>query len=435
MLTYADFESPTKLTTSPLSSNQPFSDDDTMARARDLRNGDVIYPVFDGYPLGSDETSDDDMMLPNWPVAPAPLREVEPSANAATPGKSTWKAGLGSDGFKFSFDSWRPTGTMPEPQTHLTPSRRTEAGSVDSVSVAESFETPMGSRTSQRTPTMGNKNELDARRSERNMRYNALHQEQGTNNGQTKSSSPVRMHARFFFSESSAEIDPNEAQYSQMSEQQQHQHRARVGSEDSMAMSLRSASDNMEKLRALLGEIDSDGEGQSQDPITDAFTTASSPRAKKPKGSKACGIRSDSPLPSPYVETVYPLPATRVIEPLKFSSTSARDNASPNRFTVLQVGAGSTASSASDDTVADLPCMIQSHVNKENAGSGDTLDKTIDMLSSPESGYRADDNSEVQQSPGSSSGFGSGKQLPKRYHSQSGRKGRKALGEVTRNGA
>lgn len=389
-------------------------------------------------------------------MVPAPLWHGE-CGPASSPGKSTWRAGLGADGFKFSIDTWRP-GPQPiaDPQPQMTPSRRALDISIDSVSVDETFETPIGSRAStksERTPSMGNKLELDARRSERNMRYNALLQEQARQEEQKKSSSPVRMHARFFFGGSSGDLDPNEAQYfpdyssayngsHDDTPETGHQRPTRISSEDSMTMSLRSASDNMEKLRALLGEIESDTENEKRDKdeIVDAFTTASSPRSRHPINRKARAMRSDSP--SPQVSSSHPLPATPILEPIDFSPTAARGNESPNRFTVLdfQIDVGSSPASDTTATATDLPTSLpplqQSEDGKENRiGSGDTLDRTLDMLRSSESGYQADDSSMVQ-APGTTAAAGSTKQVPRRYRSQSGRtKGRRALGEITGNGA
>ena len=299
----------------------------------------------------------------------------------------------------------------------MTPLRRAVDPSIDSVSVDESFETPIGSRASTksgRTPSMGNKLELDARRSERNMRNNALHQEQQDQH--KKGSSPVRMHARFIFGGSSGDMDPNEAQYYHASSSDPARNMseensgppARIASEDSITISLRSASDNMEKLRALLGEIESDNEKQREEEIVDAFTTASSPRKHRSlsRKGKARAMRSDSPPPE--VSSSRSLPPTPVIEPVKFCPTSARDNASPNRFQVLEVEVEVVSSPASDDTTTELPTAHTQYHSKENRlGSGGTLDQTLEMLSSPGSGYKADDSSDVH-TPGS----GKEKQTP-----------------------
>lgn len=284
------------------------------------------------------------------------------------------------------------------------------------------------------------------------MRYNALLQEQARQEEQKKSSSPIRMHARFFFGGNSGDLDPNEAQYfpdyssayngsHEDTPETGHQRPNRISSEDSMTMSLRSASDNMDKLRALLGEIESDTENgkRGKDEIVDAFTTASSPRSKRPVNRKARAIRSDSP--SPQISSSHPLPATPVLEPIDFSPTAGRDNGSPNRFTVLDVEIDIVSSPTSDATAtaADLPVSVPPQQQREDdrknqVGSCDTLERTLDMLRSSESGYQADDSSMVQ-APATAPAV-STKQIPRRYRSQSRRaKGRKALGEISGNSA
>lgn len=401
------------------------SDDDTMTRAQSLCNSDIIYSGTD-YP---DDTSEDGLSPHGGPLMPSPFWHGESS-----PGKSTWKAGLGDQKFEFSYDKWRQgPQPLPEPQQQMTPSRRCMDVSIDSVSVDETWETPLGSRASTksgRTPSMGNKLELDLKRSERNMRYNALHQEQARQN-QRKTSSPVRMHARFILGGSSGDMDANEAQYypeyTTASRLQTH----RISSEDSIAISLRSASDNMEKLRAMLGDIESDCDLNAGDEVVDAFTTASSPRSKRASGRKSRGLRSDSPSPEKdIVAASHPLPATPILGPSKFSPTAPRDNTSPNRFTVLDAKVDIVSSPASDNTaIADLPTAYSGR-EENRIASNDTLDRTLDTLSSPASGYKADESSMVQTPD-------SGRKLPKRYRSQSNRKGgatgRRVLGELSGN--
>ena len=432
---------------SPVSPEQSevISDDDTMTRAESVWNSDVVYPSYDQYPPGSDEEDEGGLSPYGGPMVPGPLYHGK-SSTGSSPGKSTWKAGLGADGFRFSIDTWRPgPPPIPDPQPQTTPSRRAMDASIDSVSLDEPFETPIGSRASTksgRTPSMGNKLELDARRSERNMRYNALYQEQAQQQQEKKSSSPVRMHARFVFGGSSGDLDPNEAQYfpdyssayagsQEGTPEKTLQHQNRISSEDSITVSLRSASDNMEKLRALLGEIDSDGEkNPPEEDIVDAFTTASSPRSKLPVGRKARALRSDSPSPEPNAS--FPLPATPVIGPIRSSPTTSHADQSSNGFTVLDIEVDIVSSPASDDTAtADLPTTVTQHnIQEHRVGSGDTLDQALHVLSSLDSGYKADESSEIHLTPDA----GPGKQIPRRYRSQSNRnKGRKALAEISGN--
>lgn len=415
--------------------------DDTITRAGGLWNSDLVYPEYDEYPSDFGESSDGCFSPLGGPLRVTPPQAID-SGPVSGSGKSTWKAGLGSDGFRFSIDTWRPgTQSLPEPQPQLTPSRRTTELSIDSGSVDETFETPDGSRASTksgRSPGMGNKLELDARRSERNMQYNALHQEQTQHLQQQKSSSPIRMLARFTLGGSAADIDPNEAQYfpaystaftsSMEGTPRGARGPARGNSEDSMTMSLRSASDNMAKLKALLGEIDSDdGKPGGEEEIVDAFTTASSP-SKHQTGRKYRGIRSDSP--SPQNSPSRKMPGTLIVSPKTSSPYAARNDAFLHSFTVLDVEVDIVSSSASDNTtIVDLPTTVNQHCSEQiRLGSSDTLDQTLDMLSSPDSGYRADESSDVHSPV-------AGKHMPGRYQSQAARKGRKVLGEITGNRA
>ena len=415
-----------------------------MTQARSLWNSDVVYPGYE-YPERSDDTSEDGMSPHGGPIVPNPLWHGEVSPNSS-PGRSTWKAGLGEGGFRFSIDNWRPgPQPVPDPQPLSTLERRSMDVSIDSVSADESWETPLGSRASNhsdRTPSMGNPLEFQLKRSNRNMRYNALHQEhtqQEQSQQDKKSSSPVRMQARFIFGGSSGDMDANEAQYypdystaypgsGEGTPDKNTQLPVRVSSEDSITMSLRSASDNMERLAALLGRIDSDDDEKSNDePIYDAFTTASSPRSKYPQGRKDRGMRSDSP--SPEKMTSHPLPATPVLGP-QATPSNPHNSRSQDPFTVLDLEIEMLSSPHSDDTAtAELPTAVRIHNSseqqyaehdKENRiASGDTLDQTLDMLSSPDSGYNADESSVVQTPD--VEGEKAGKQIPRRYRSQSRR--------------
>ena len=416
-----------------------------------------MYPSYD-YAMGADgandregeNASDDDGTSPHGgPLGCLPLRQKSQSGESSPGRQSTWKAGLGDSTFTFSFDTWRPgPQPIPDPQPLSVPNRRAMDASIDSVSASEKWDTPgADSRSTQaeRTPSMGNKLDLDLKRSERNMRYNALHQEQATQQ-QQQSSSPVRMHARFIFGGSSGDMDPNEAQYfpdyssayaaSQESTPDKSVHPnasrpfdSRVGSEDSMTMSLRSASDNMDKLRALLGEADTKNTGRrdEEEAIVDAFVTASSPsprRSKLPVSKKGRNMRSDSP--SPEKRTPRPLPATPEQGPTKFSPTFARDNGSPNRFIVLDVETTVYDETPSPKTKPFDGVNDEQYGDENRVASDDTLDRTLEMLSSPDDGYDGDESTGVVSSPAE-------RQVPKRYRSQNKKGGKKVLGEVSGN--
>lgn len=161
----------------------PASDDDTCNRAQELYDSGIFLPNYDNI----DSMSYEEGMSPQrGPLAHTATAVIYTSYNPeyntdSSRARTARAAGLGDARYRFTVDNW-----LENPQTAgdpdlnpITPSRRHMHSSIDSVTESEERKTPQitpSTTTTDHTPSMGNRLDFDLKRSQRNMRYNALHQ-------------------------------------------------------------------------------------------------------------------------------------------------------------------------------------------------------------------------------------------------------------------
>lgn len=267
--------------------------------------------------------------------------------------RTTYITGLESSQFKFTVNSWlKSTSSVQEPDDAPgTPNRRSMDMSLDSVSSTEERLTPQISPTSTnpgRTPSMGNRVEFELKRSDRNMRYNALHQDR-THEHPGRLCPSVRQPLRFIVG-SSEESDQSGLRLPDFANAEIETHR--TGAADSTSFSP--------------GEP-----GSAELRWYDRILKELSPS------------REHEPLSSPVN------PWT----PLKPARATGRDKACVKRPTVF----GSTPSPLLPSSTPTITGMLLSNTSdpyrKGRDYSSDTLDDTLPLFSSPDSGYQADKSS------------------------------------------
>ena len=433
------------------------SDDDTLTRAQGLLTSDIVLPNYDNAEAFDNvENSLEECASPHGvPLTPHLFHRTNTDKTPSPlslRSRKTYTAGLGEAEFRFSFDSWLKNSSSATAfaEKPTTPNRRSLDMSIDSVSSTEERQTPQISPTStdpNRTPSMGNRLEFELTHSNRNMRYNALHQQTNQNlvaENAGQNQPPLRLPLRFMVVGSSEEVEAYEinladfeSAYASSREASPQKTRksssARVGSEDSVADSLKDAlSDNnelqkrLEKLPGIQLEIGVLG--------TNANPVLQTPEYGHSKDYNF-EYASSTSLEKPHMEKQTVSSPIELSGYNRFSPTSARSNASPVRFSELEVE-GRTPSpeqTKAFETIlssssADSPPISHNLPSKERVGSSDTLDKTLQFFSSPDSGYSADKSSVSPEGPATLRG------VPSRYRSQAKRnRVGKPLGELSRN--
>ena len=402
---------------------------DDLARAQTLLAGDIIIPSDDE---GKDwpEVSHDlvkDASTGDGSINEMPQYEATTASQNSSPGsvrtRSTWKAGLGEGNYQFSFENWvtknnNPTSTI---DAVSSSQRRANNASIDSTTSHENCETPQLSPTSaqsDRVPSMGNRLDFDLNLSQRNMRYNAIPPESKAESS-AKTSSPVRMHARFAVGGSEGNMDANEAQFfpdyssafvgsdeptPRKSQDEEAGSQPRVGSEGSVAESLWSTAVNMSNLQQMLMPPPlKPNPAKGRRSVLPSMLTEEHLTTRELSGDKSRNIRSDSPSPEKRED---------------HRGVWSWKDSSPTQF--FSIADMSALVSTQDQPIesSPLPQTSKGH----SSGSNDTLDTALDVLSSPDSGYKADQSS-GPATPGLS------RMTPCRY----GNRHRRPLGEVAKN--
>jgi hypothetical protein len=404
----------------------PVLDNDTQTRAEELLAPDIVLPDY-----GNEDLPESGLSPDGGPLAPHQVASVTrtPKDEASGPcsvHSRTYLAGLGDAQYKFSVESWlHESSRAPAPDEEpTTPSRRRMDMSLDSVSTNDERKTPQISPTTTnpgRTPSMGNKLEFDLKRSERNMRYNALHEETAEEDhgdpplwnspavqftshrtgGKAGLVVGQRRPSKFIFG-GSEELDENDVQLANFDDAFNSARetswqtpdeplKSRVESEESVAASLKDAVHNYsqleEQLEGSYNVFADPVDAAAEDPFLSP-TAASYGTFRDPLDGLCC-----SGLPSPETQpkerTSSPSSLPRSVHKTSMMTSSSAD--SPSTITAPVPG---------NDRVASL----------------DTLDESLAMFSSPDSGYQADNSS-----LGGKSSSGS-KNIPARYRSGSKRR-------------
>ena len=385
------------------------------------------------------------------------INKTQESSPRSVRSRTTYTTGLGDAEYRFSFDNWlKDSSSAPAPEEEpVTPHRRRMDMSLDSVSTTEERKTPQISPATtnpDRTPSMGNRLDFDLKRSQRNMRYNALQEEttvERPNYWVSSHHSPPR-----FMVGGSEDAGGTEIQLADFESAYPSSNvasprgtnkllPARVGSEDSVADSLKDAAYSYHQLEERLGEHPA-GEDVFADPVGTKSEAVPSPSMETCFGGLLTvehARRSGSPSPKKKPVTEHGIPSQSYgLSSRSFTPTLPRDNMSSIRFKGLPV-METTQSTPSpphiESTVqatpfssssADSPFTFVSWHSKDRVASSDTLDRSLPLFSSPGSGYQADKSS---MSPEELTGS---KNVPSRYRSKANRKGGGSpLGEISRN--
>ncbi len=374
----------------------PASDDDTHDRAEGLRAAGVLLPWSED----GQSFTEEGMSPHSGPV----YVEHQTDVSLVTPGsdesprkRRTYAAGLGEAQYQFSFENWlreSSSAASPGNQT-VTPNRRRLDVSLNTVSTNEERKTPQISPATtnpDRTPSMGNRLEFELKRSERNMRYNALQQET-TESWETATAGLSDEELRFLLGHaaedgSNLNVESDDTKVLP----------TRVGSDESVAESLKDAVHDYSQLECQLDKS-ADTSADSTATMKDPF---SSPESAMPA---PLHVSHRSPSPSP--------------EALSSDRTSRHYNPSMtnNRFALLS----SSSANSPSTVIGGLP-----HPGYRVA-SPDTLDDSLAMFSSPDSGYQADNSSIGRHDSGKE------KLTPARYRSVIKKKGGQPGRDISKN--
>ena len=435
------------------------SEEETQREAREPRAIDVALPDHDQ----EDDSTAEGLPPHGGPLIPQVYRPLEKSSNSSprsVRSRTTYTAGLGDTEYKFSLDSWlKDSSTAKAPDLErATPNRRRMDMSLDSVSTTEERTTPQISPASTapaHTPSMGNKLEFDLKRSDRNMRYNALHQEIAMEQ-LDKPFAPLRATPRFIVGGSEdteeggmkfADFERAYAGSREASPKKANQLlQDRVGSQYSVADSLKDAAFDYNQLEARLrkhpsGENVREGSAEESSATLPPLSAQSQSRAfLSPEHARRSG--SPSPKKRRSKEELPASSSSYTLNSRNFSPTLPRDNKTSNRFKDLPV-MGTTLATPSPPQIesntqnillssssADSPATLDGRTIKDRVASADSLDQSLQLFSTPGSGYQADKSS---MSPEDSSAF---KRIPSRYRSKAKRNGTGSpLGEINGNTA
>lgn len=397
------------------------SDDDTQTRAQELLASDIVLLDYDG----ADSPVPDGLSPHGGPLGPR-LYQCIQGSHTPSPGsarsRTTYTASLGDAEYKFTFDNWLRTASTahaPDDEALRTPRRRSMDVSIDSASTNDERQTQQISPVSSNadhTPSMGNRLEFDLKRSQRNMRYNALQQEtevEDMNIDPMVDRPPIR-----FILGSSEEIDANAFALADFENAYASSHagspqkdskvvQARIGSEESVADSLKEAASDYNTLEHCLDTIESDA-NISADPakVTPASTSSQSFKEWVPE----MDLEQD---PAPLSDTHPPEKSTAEwmasgVNALKSSGfvpispvTSQRESVSPIQSTKSTAMEGSPNPVQASlglqgdvsESSADSPPTRMNAYAKDRVTSSDTLDNSLHLFSSPGSGYQADKSS------------------------------------------
>lgn len=418
------------------------SDDDTHVRAQPLCTSDVLlsnHDHTDSAAFGGISPQHVDPEMPQTCHLADSQQNISPRIMRY---RSTFTAGLGDTEYKFSFDNWlnESSNAAPPESQPSTPHRRRMEMSLDSVSTNDEKRSPQVSPTAmanfEGTPTMGNRLNIDLKRCDRHARYSAAHQE-GPSVLQSALQSTRRGPPRFILGVSDdteatginlANFDHAYAGTRETTPQKSEGAlQARVGSEDSVADSLKTAAFNYSKLEERLADLPkSDDTDVFPDPSNDVdndeipsesqmvfnvpyaapSASGAAPMVTSPSETIPGSIsQQDMPL-QPLQSTLWPTSPAKQGSPLPSNS----------QLPVEMLPSSTTES----------PATITGHSNKARVTSMDTLDRSLKLFMSSESGYQADESSFYHSESSAT------KTKPSRYRSK-GRGGGGPLGEVSHN--
>ncbi|KAK5169362.1 uncharacterized protein LTR77_005337 [Saxophila tyrrhenica] len=259
------------------------SDDDTCMGAQELLTYGIILPNY-----SFDSLSGGEGMSPHGgPLAsnlPAIGRHDENSSPPSSRSCNRYTAGASDAQYRFSVNNWlrEPPTTHAPDDEQATPRRRGAIWSSESVSSNEERKTPEISPSTtnpDRTPSMGNRLEFDLKRSNRNMRYNALHQGSTAESVGARCLSGRSQH-RFLIG-CSEDADENDLQLSDFNTaydvstealpgEAGKATEARMNNRDSVTESMMNAAHDYGQLRRRLEEVEdvfADPAGVSEDPF------------------------------------------------------------------------------------------------------------------------------------------------------------------------
>ncbi|KAK3686507.1 hypothetical protein LTR37_019754 [Vermiconidia calcicola] len=426
-------------------------DEEDLSSDDDTPIPEVVQAEYDGHRQRPIHDGTDGLSPHGGPIAPQTINYFPLSQNSS-PGsvrsRTTYTAGLVNTEYKFTFENWlkettaasAPPGEQSEPVTPSRNRRHTDV-SLDSVSSTEERKTPQISPATtgpDRTPSMGNRLDFDLERSQRNMRYNALHQHEMASVKNTASSR--RQPLRFIVGGGSEEITElqlanSEAAYNSSREgsPEKCNHKKPLQERvESVADSLKDAAYDYSQLEERLGEPEDvfadPADTENGENITPTSETNSTERAifEYLQGSR-------SPPPAVRVEGKQSAPIdTRVSSSNNFSSASTHSitlpqnptTATPDPATHSTFLLPSSTWPYAPKAASSSPSTLKASHSKDRVISTDTLDESLEMFGSPDSGYQADESSAAS----ASKGVPSSNRSPGRKRS-----GGRVLGEISRN--
>jgi hypothetical protein len=420
------------------------SDHDTHMRAQQLFTSDIILPNHDNINSAVSEG----LSPHGGPLMPQTYYHMKTSQNTSprsVRSHTTYTAGLGDTAYKFSFDNWlrESSGAAPPESEPCTPHRRCMDMSLDSVSNSEERKTPQVSPTTttfDRTPSMGNRLDFELKLSERNTRYNALHQASLPLLRDTMQSSR-RGPPRFMLGASDETVATGihlanfESAYSNSREATPQKKgkalQSRVGSEDSVANSLKNAALDYTQLEERLADVPrSDDQDIFADPMIDAEFGDLPNEGFKVNNVSHTGpsATAEAPVHPSQDEDEPGLDSQEDVNfRFEFKPTSSRGFTSPAQSSPLPTSPQPlTKTGMPSSSATESPETVTGRSGKNRVASSDTLDRSLKLFISSESGYQADESSICEPNLSAS------KARPTRYRGKGKRSG-KPLSEISDN--
>ncbi|KAK3696183.1 hypothetical protein LTR37_018085 [Vermiconidia calcicola] len=408
-------------------------DEEDLSSDDDAPIPEVVQAEYDQHRQRPINDGTDGLSPHGGPIALHTINYFPLSQNSS-PGsvrsRTTYTAGLVNTEYKFTFENWlkettaasAPPGEQDEPVTPSRNRRHTDV-SLDSVSSTEERKTPQISPATtgpDRTPSMGNRLDFDLKRSQRNMRYNALHQQDlaSGKNAEQNVPSSHRQPLRFIVgggSEETTELQLAnfEAAYNSSREgspEKDNRKKPLQERVESVADSLKDAAYDYSQLEERLGEPEDvfadpadTGNGENMSPSSETNST------ERAIFEYLTGSRS--PPPGVRVNGKSAQLDTRLSSSNDFSSASKQHTGSP---TLPQNPTAATPDPATHSTfllpsstwpyapkaASSSPSTLRASQHKDRVISTDTLDESLEMFGSPDSGYQADETSAASASKG-----------------------------------
>ena len=390
------------------------SDDDTNARAQQLVASDIILPNSDQINPAASEGAFPPAALTVPLQARLPKDQDESSPRNY---RSIYTTGLRDTEYTFSFDNWlkeTSNAALPESQPS-TPHRRRMETSLDSVSTDYDRKTPEVSPSTTTnfdgTPTMRGRKDFNLKRSDRNARVGAMQQPRQLVLPSMYPSSR-RGHPRFIVG-ASDETDATGIQLANFEnaygcgsrettpKNKSKPLQTRVGSEDSVADSIKNAALNYSQLEERLADAPTgDAEVVFADP-TGAFDGAELPSEGFAIYENPIDFKSTSDAKrNPALGRAFGRASASVDDSsahFKFKPATEPVCRGPEQSSPLPLYSKSTYSPPDDSANT-----VTGRTNKTRVTSADTLDRSLKLFMSSESGYQADESSVLQENSSAS---------------------------------